>query len=69
MKSQNKLTLFYNRGYILLSVTLLLLLINIILELSVVTAKFDQRSAQSFSRFILRSSLKKVKTFSPVSNL
>ena len=69
MKSQNELPLFYNRGYILLSVTLLLLLINIILELSVVTAKFDQRSAQAFSTFILRSPLKKVKTFSPVSNL
>ena len=69
MKNQNKPPLFYNRGYILMSVTLLLLLINMILELCVVTAQFDQRSAQAFSTFILRLPQKKVKTSIPVSNL
>lgn len=69
MKNQNKSPLFVNRGYILLSVTLLLLLINMILELCVVTAQFDQRSAQSFSHLMLGLPQKKVKAPSPMSNL
>ena len=69
MKNKNKPPLFFNRGYILLSVTLLLLLINMILELCVLTAQFDQRSAQAFSTFVLRLPQKNVRASSPLSKL